>query len=154
MMLWHIISRGVCILSIFATYYSAVLSTHDVQTNLFGCHIVVEEGVSKNVRAFNCVQRSHQQILESFTGYCMTVLFSGIVFPVTTTVFATLWLYSRSLWVAGYAESDGDPSKRYSKPFAKFFWMAMLTLFMTSSFAGISIIAGSNIFWDVLPDLM
>ena len=84
----------------------------------------------------------------------MTVLFSGLVFPVTTAVLATLWLYSRAVWVAGYAESDGDPSKRYSRPFARFFWMAMLTLFVTSTFAGISMIVGRDLFWDVLPDLM
>ena len=119
-----------------------------------GFWITNTEGTTKNVRAFNCIQRSHQQILETFTGYCLTAVISGVVFPVTTAVFTSLWLYSRSLWVAGYAGSEGDPSKRYQHPFARFYWMAMLTLVMTSNLAAISMLLGRNVFWDVVPDLM
>merc|ERR1711971_1171824 len=57
------------------------------------------QGTSKHARAFNCVQRSHQQILETFTGYCCTVLFTGWLYPVTAFVLASLWLYSRAVWV-------------------------------------------------------
>lgn len=77
-----------------------------------------------------------------------------MVFPATTALFTGLWLYSRSVWVAGYAGSEGDAAKRYDGPFSHFFWEAMLTLFLTSSFACISMLVGRNIFWDVVPDLM
>lgn len=106
------------------------------------------QGTSKHVKAFNCVQRSHQQILETFTGYVCTVLFTGLEFPVTAFVFASLWLYSRILWVRGYAESNGEPMKRYSHPFSGFFWNAMLTLMMSSFFVAIQLLLGRKIFWD------
>ncbi|KAG7340400.1 MAPEG family protein [Nitzschia inconspicua] len=110
------------------------------------------QGTTKNVRAFNCVQRSHQQVLETFTGYIMTALFAGLEFPITASIFCTLWLYSRSLWVSSYAESEGDPSKRYDKPFSSFFWNAMLVLWMTCNMSAVSMLLGRSIFWDsIIP---
>lgn len=78
----------------------------------------------------------------------MTALLAGLEFPLTASVYCALWLYSRSLWVSGYAQSEGDPSKRYDKPFSKFFWMAMLVLWMTCSLSAVSMLLGRNILWD------
>jgi len=106
------------------------------------------QGTSKHARAFNCVQRSHQQLLETLPGYFCTVLLSGLEFPVATFVLASMWLYSRMLWVKSYAKSKGDPAKRYDHPFSRFFWQAKLTLFMTSWFVAIELLTGRKIFWD------
>lgn len=110
------------------------------------------QGTSKHVRAFNCVQRSHQQVLESFTGYVLTTLFAAIMYPITAAVFASLWWYSRTIWVASYAASEGNPSQRYDRPFSSFFWDAMLTLFMTSSLVGIQLILNKDML-ALVPDL-
>ena len=106
------------------------------------------EGTSKNARAFNCVQRSHQQILETFTGYLMTALLAGLEFPLSTSFFCGLWLYSRRVWQQGYSTSDGAPGKRYDHPFAGFFWTAMLVVWMLCCLSAISVLLGRKIFWD------
>lgn len=106
------------------------------------------QGTSKNVLAFNCVQRSHQQILETIPGYFCSVLFTGLEFPITAFVLACLWLYSRIVWVKGYQESIGKPMERYSHPFSGFFWHSMLTLVMTSLMVAIQLVLGRKIFWE------
>merc|ERR1712232_769744 len=105
------------------------------------------QGISKNAKAFNCVQRSHQQILETFTGYVCTVLFTGLEFPVTAFCLAALWLYSRQVWVSGYKASEGEAIQRYSHPHSGYFWHAMLALIVTSAFVGIELVLGRKIFW-------
>jgi len=113
------------------------------------------QGTSKHVRAFNCVQRSHQQILETLPGYFCTVLITGLEFPITSFVIASLWLYSRIVWVKGYAASMGQPMDRYSHPFSGFFWHAMTALSVTSLFVAAQLLLGRKIFWDqLLPGLV
>ena len=95
------------------------------------------DGTSKHARAFNCVQRSHQQILETLTMYVFAACAAGIQFPLFTTIICALSLVSRRQWVKGYAQSEGDPMKRYSLPFSKFFWKGLLTLsFLSLASAG------------------
>lgn len=113
------------------------------------------QGTSKHVQAFNCVQRSHQQILETFPGYVFTVLITGLEFPITAFVLASLWLYSRIVWVKGYMASSGQPMQRYSHPFAGFFWHSMLTLIVICVVVGVQLVLGRKIFWDqLLPGLV
>lgn len=107
------------------------------------------QGTSKNALAFNCVQRSHQQIIETFPGYFCSVLFTGLEFPVTAFVMASLWLYSRMVWVKGYQESKGKPMERYSHPFSGIFWHCMLALIMTSIMVAIELVLGRKIFWNL-----
>lgn len=44
------------------------------------------EGFSVHAKQFNCVQRGHQQALETYTAYVALSLVGGIRFPVTTTL--------------------------------------------------------------------
>lgn len=105
------------------------------------------QGTSKHVKAFNCVQRSHQQILETLPGYLITVLISGLEFPVTTFLAAVVWLVSRMVWVKGYAASMGDPSQRYSHALSRLFWFSKLTLFFTTLMVALQLVVGRKIFW-------
>ena len=105
------------------------------------------EGTSKHVKAFNCVQRSHQQILETLPGYLITVLISGLEFPVTTFLAAVVWLVSRMVWVRGYAASMGDPSQRYSHALSRLFWFSKLTLFFTTLMVALQLVVGRKLFW-------
>lgn len=82
----------------------------------------------------------------------MTSLLAGLEFPLSASIFCALWLYSRTLWVSSYAESEGDASKRYDKPFSAFFWMTMLTLWMMCNLSAVSMLLGRSIFWDgIIP---
>jgi hypothetical protein len=95
------------------------------------------DGTSKNAKAFNCVQRSHQQILETLTMYVFTACAAGIQFPIVTTIICALSLVSRRQWVKGYVESEGDSTKRYSLAFSKFFWQGIFALsFLSFASAG------------------
>ena len=102
------------------------------------------EGTSKHAKAFNCVQRSHQQILETLPGYFVTVLISGLEYPVATFCFASVWLHSRMVWAKGYADSN----ERYSHPHSKFFWHCMLALLLMSWLVAMQLLFARKIFWD------
>ena len=112
--------------------------------------IPTTEGTTKNVRAFNCVQRSHQQILETLPGYFITVLVAGLEYPVATFCFASVWLYSRIVWAKGYSASLGDVAQRYSHPHSSLFWSCMLALLVMSWLVAIQMVVGRKIFWDQL----
>jgi hypothetical protein len=98
------------------------------------------DGRSKHARAFNCVQRSHQQILETLTMYVFVACAAGIQFPLFTTIICALSLVSRRQWVKGYVQSEGDSIKRYSLPFSGFFWKGLLALSFLSLASGIHIV--------------
>ena len=100
-------------------------------------------GGTKHSRAFNCVQRAHQQILETLPQFFLMALVSGLSFPGVTFVVCVAWLYARYVWVQGYMKSEGDAIKRYSHPFAAFIWTGMLGLFLTSLRACYSIAFGN-----------
>lgn len=76
------------------------------------------EGNTPNAKAFNCVQRSHQQALETITQMATFTAIAAAVFPVSAAANMGLWWYSRVVWSTSYARSNGDPSKRYEHPLA------------------------------------
>ncbi|EED88537.1 predicted protein [Thalassiosira pseudonana CCMP1335] len=84
------------------------------------------QGTSKNVKAFNCVQRSHQHIFETFTTVVVGGLAGAVTFPVCTAVSTFLYAIGRVQLSKGYAESEGDATKRYKYPLAKFMWFGFL----------------------------
>lgn len=90
------------------------------------------DGTSKHARAFNCIQRSHQQVMETMPMYIFTACAAGLQFPLFTTIICALSLVSRVQFVKGYVQSEGDTTKRYSLPFSLFFWKGLLTVFFLS----------------------
>ena len=70
------------------------------------------EGFSEHATSFNCVQRGHQQALESYPMFLALSLVGGIQYPLTCAAGGALWNYARLKWAEGYA--TGDPSARYS----------------------------------------
>ena len=98
------------------------------------------QGTSKHARAFNCVQRSHQQILECLPQVMMMALFSGVFYPCTTFIVSALWWQARRVWSSGYAASGGNPGERYSHPLAMFIWTGYLTFFFTSLLASLKLL--------------
>ena len=91
------------------------------------------QGTSKHVRAFNCIQRSHQQIFETFTTVVLSGIMGCISFPICTALSTFTYAIGRYQLSKGYAEaaeesSGGGPdaSKRYKYPLAKFMWYGFL----------------------------
>lgn len=70
------------------------------------------DGGSKHAKAFNCVQRSHQQAFETLPQFYMFTATSALLFPVTAAGIVGMWILGRMVWSSGYAESNGDATKR------------------------------------------
>lgn len=101
------------------------------------------QGTSKNVKAFNCVQRSHQHIFEGLTQLCVASLVAALSFPISTAISTTVYAIGRYQLSNGYAETEGDASKRYSKPLSSMVWYGMLTTSMLSLFSSFKLIKKS-----------
>jgi len=84
------------------------------------------QGTSKHARAFNCVQRSHQHIFETFTTVVVSGLAGAVTFPICTAASTLMYTVGRYYLSKGYAESEGDSTKRYKYPLAKYMWYGFL----------------------------
>merc|ERR1712157_239755 len=95
---------------------------------------IYAEGFSKEANDFNCVQRGHQQALETYPTFLILSTIGGLAHPITTSMAGLLWGIARLKWAAGYA--SGDPSKRYGSMWGMQIWTSVLALVVTSgSFA-------------------
>jgi hypothetical protein len=83
------------------------------------------EGNTKWAKAFNCVQRSHQQQLETLPQFFFCLAVAGPIFPLTSSLLALMSLLCRYVWAAGYSNMDADPAKRYDHPLSKYVWSAL-----------------------------
>eukprot|EP00574_Skeletonema_japonicum_P014643 CAMPEP_0201714214 /NCGR_PEP_ID=MMETSP0593-20130828/796_1 /ASSEMBLY_ACC=CAM_ASM_000672 /TAXON_ID=267983 /ORGANISM="Skeletonema japonicum, Strain CCMP2506" /LENGTH=200 /DNA_ID=CAMNT_0048203479 /DNA_START=91 /DNA_END=693 /DNA_ORIENTATION=+ len=89
------------------------------------------QGTSKHAKAFNCIQRSHQHIFETFTTATLSGIMGAISFPICTAVSTLMYAVGRYQLSKGYAEAGAeeggaDASKRYKYPMAKFMWYGFL----------------------------
>lgn len=82
------------------------------------------EGFDEHSKQFNCVQRGHQQALETYTQFIVLSVVGGLSFPISTTLSGLLWFYSRIKWAEGYR--TGEPSKRYQSWVAFGIWTSLL----------------------------
>ena len=91
------------------------------------CSNLYAQGTSPHVRAFNCIQRSHQHIFETFTTAALSGLVGSMVFPITTGISTLMYSIGRYYLSMGYAEcEDGNPTNRYKYPLARFTWYGLL----------------------------
>lgn len=95
------------------------------------------DGNTENSRRFNCVQRGHQQALETFPQFLLLSLFGGLRFPLCTAITGLLWAYSRKKWAEGYA--TGDPSNRYSHAAGFGVWYTLLVLLIATMGTGLGV---------------
>lgn len=86
------------------------------------------EGFSEHAKNFNCVQRGHQQALETYTMYIVLSLIGGLTFPISVTAAGLIWSISRLQWAQGYA--TGDPSKRYNNT-GRGVWISLIIVLLT-----------------------
>eukprot|EP01092_Planopodium_desertum_P001525 TRINITY_DN122549_c0_g1_i2.p1 TRINITY_DN122549_c0_g1~~TRINITY_DN122549_c0_g1_i2.p1 ORF type:complete len:115 (-),score=28.05 TRINITY_DN122549_c0_g1_i2:56-400(-) len=68
---------------------------------------------TKEATSFNCVQRGHQNALESMPLVVELALVGGLKHPLLAAAAVAIWCAGRVGYMIGY--STGDPSKRYSR---------------------------------------
>ena len=90
------------------------------------------DGGSKHARAFNCVQRSHQQAFETLPQLLFMTAVATVAFPLTAAANIALWLLGRITWTHGYVNSAGDPAKRYDSPFAFLIFASYMAQFFVA----------------------
>mmetsp|Transcript_24758 Transcript_24758/g.36646 ORF Transcript_24758/g.36646 Transcript_24758/m.36646 type:complete len:192 (+) Transcript_24758:148-723(+) len=101
------------------------------------------QGTSKNAKDFNCVQRSHQHMLETYTQVVVTGIMGAISYPITTTASSLLYFAGRYVWAKGYA--TGEPKDRYQHPLAKYMWYGLLINHMAGIISCVNIVIGKKL---------
>jgi glutathione S-transferase len=66
---------------------------------------------SKYEQEFNCVQRGHQNMLESYSLVMLQMSVTGLAYPITAAAFGGIWVIGRVIYGVGYA--TGGPGGRY-----------------------------------------
>jgi len=88
------------------------------------------QSTSKHGKTFNCIQRAHQHIFETFPQAILTGLVAAASFPLTAAASSLLYFVGRYHLSNGYACAEGDPSKRYSSPLAPYTWIGLMSNWM------------------------
>ena len=94
------------------------------------------DGNTKPALSFNCVQRSHQHIMESLAQFNTVALLAALNFPIVAAVLVSLHVAGRMAWCKSYADSEGEPGKRYDHPLAFHIWTTLLGLAFLAFISG------------------
>ena len=84
------------------------------------------QGTSKHAKAFNCAQRSHQHIFETYTLAVVSGIAGAVTFPICSSISSLIYGVGRYYLSRGYLESEGDASKRYVYSMGKYMWYGLL----------------------------
>jgi glutathione S-transferase len=95
------------------------------------------EGFDEHSTAFNCVQRSHQQALETYPMFLAASLVGGMQYPLTVAAGGAWWAYARLQWAEGYALGA---DKRYGHWAAKGIWTGLLAPLVAAGATSLSVI--------------
>jgi len=80
----------------------------------------------KKKMIFNCKQRVHQNTLEGFTTYMVTLLIAGLQYPTASAGLGLIWCLGRMAYSYGY--TSGDPKKRQLGAFGHIGDLGLLVL--------------------------
>jgi MAPEG family len=107
------------------------------------------QGTSQHARAFNCAQRSHQHIFETWTQCVVASAVSVVNFPITTAVLTLLYSVGRMSLTNDYYKAEGDASKRYAHKFVSMnTWYGLIGLYVLGMISSVKMIAGEKMpFW-------
>eukprot|EP00244_Chara_vulgaris_P002265 TRINITY_DN13883_c0_g2_i3.p1 TRINITY_DN13883_c0_g2~~TRINITY_DN13883_c0_g2_i3.p1 ORF type:complete len:150 (-),score=18.14 TRINITY_DN13883_c0_g2_i3:298-747(-) len=82
---------------------------------------------NKYADKFNCIQRGHQNSLESLPQFFVLLILAGLQFPYVSALVGTIFVIGRILYFIGY--SSGNPAGRLAgAPFYAFPFMALLSM--------------------------
>jgi len=111
----------------------------------YGLPNLYAQGTSKHARAFNCYQRSHQQIFETFPYFCIVSLIGAVHYPITAGLACVSYCVGRVALSNCYANEEGDPKARYSSMLAPFMWRGLLAGIVVSGVSAVSFIVGKPV---------
>merc|ERR1712032_1638732 len=93
------------------------------------------EGFGKLASDFNCVQRGHQQALETYPSIVACSLVAGLKHPILTSLGQVVWMVARFQWARGYA--SGDPKERYTSKWSFHIWTTMFLQYTLAASTGV-----------------
>ncbi|MCJ1287006.1 hypothetical protein MMC26_006353 [Xylographa opegraphella] len=70
-----------------------------------------EAAASKEKYLFNCAQRSHAQFLEQLPPFLVTLLVSGLKYPVLSAGMGAFWVVCRVFYAIGYTRPQMEGGK-------------------------------------------
>lgn len=100
------------------------------------------QGTSKHAKAFNCVQRSHQHIFETFPQLCLLSMVGAVHYPVTAALGAFTYSIGRVVMSTSYAGAEGDAAKRYESSLAPLVWYGFISTIIVAMASSASFVAG------------
>ena len=96
-------------------------------------------GTSAGDVKFNCIQRGHQQALETYPSFLACSIVGGLAQPLVTAAAGAVWIKARLEWASAYAEHGADG--RYNSPWSRFIWYALLCVFTTAVATGLALLS-------------
>ena len=93
-------------------------------------------------KKFNCVQRGHQQALESYPTFLALSLIGGVGHPLLTTASGAAWISARLRWAQDYAAYG--PEGRYNGKWSRFIWWSLIAGMAASLSTAAQIARGSK----------
>ena len=96
------------------------------------------EGFSEEAKNFNCVQRAHQQALETHASFVALSIIGGWGHPLLVSLSGLLWIFARLDWAWGY--STGDPQNRYGGKFGFHIWSSLLLIVAAAVSTGVTLL--------------
>ncbi|KAF8952237.1 Microsomal glutathione S-transferase 3 [Entomortierella lignicola] len=81
---------------------------------------------------FNCYQRVHQNTLEGFSSYLVTLLLAGLNYPIPAAVLGSVWILGRIFYFYGY--TTGNPGSRQMGAFGHIGGIGLLGLSIRFSY--------------------
>lgn len=91
----------------------------------------VKSGKESDAKHFNCVQRSHQNALETAPVFVPLLFIAGMLHGTAAAAAGALYVVSRHVYAAGY--STGEPKQRSKAGFGYLGLIALLG--MSAAFA-------------------
>lgn len=98
--------------------------------------LYASESENKDAKLFNCVQRGHQNSLETMPIFFMLMILGGLKHPIICAVLGVLYTVARYFYFIGYA--TGKPENRLK--LGGFFMPALLGLMVSTLSFGWSLV--------------
>ncbi|KAL1308305.1 uncharacterized protein [Arachis hypogaea] len=81
--------------------------------------LYASESQNKDAKLFKCIQRGHQNSLETMAIFFMLMILGGLKHPSICGVLGVLYIIARYFYFKGYA--TGDPNNRHKSRFDSIF---------------------------------